>query len=92
MVEGTITWTPYAEQLIQQERERVVKDVAAKWRLTTSAGDKDTYYTFILPPADDEPVVIQPHIRPRWRCEHCGRPNWLDRLTCEGCGAPEGEL
>ena len=26
-----------------------------------------------------------------WRCIHCGRPNWLDRLTCEGCGAPEGE-
>ena len=63
--------------------------------------DGKVYYTWILP-ADDDCVshgthhdICEPDIleapKKSWRCIHCGRPNWLDRLTCEGCGAPEGE-
>ena len=37
------------------------------------------------------PLSPMPGPKKTWRCIHCGRPNRLDRLTCEGCGAPEGE-
>ena len=42
-----------------------------------------------MPSGSNEIGSLEP--RAKWRCIHCGRPNWADRLTCEGCGAPEGE-
>jgi len=43
-----------------------------------------------MPSGECEIGRLEPHAK--WRCIYCGRPNWLDRLTCEGCGAPKGEL
>jgi len=34
---------------------------------------------------------LAPTLKKAWHCDHCGRLNWLDRLTCEGCGAPRRE-
>ena len=82
----------------------IIKDIFmgdSAFKLTTVASNTDgligipiddqVYYTWVLPPCDDEPIAIQPQVHAKWYCIHCGRPNWLDRLTCEGCGAPEGE-
>ena len=75
------------------------------FKLTTSASNTDgligipvddqVYYTFVLPPHGTRHEAGGPDTlempKKKWRCIHCGRPNWVTSLTCEGCGAPEGE-